>query len=108
MATPSGKRMSARGNNARRNGTVNRVPKMPPVMAIKVTCHHGKRAQTPISTSAGSVKITPAASASPADAAVCTILLSRVAAPPQMRKQAMAMTAAGIEAQTVMPANNPR
>jgi len=49
-----------------------------------------------------------AGGASPADAAVWTMLFSRMLLLRKSLKSAMETTAAGIEAQTVMPANNPR
>jgi hypothetical protein len=58
--------------------------------------------------SAGKVKITPAASDSPADAEVCTMLFSRIFDSLKSRRIPIEMTAAGIDAETVMPANRPR
>ena len=57
---------------------------------------------------AGNVKITPAASDSPADAAVCTMLFSRMLESLNSFRMAMEITAAGMEAETVIPANSPR
>ena len=57
---------------------------------------------------AGIVKITPAASDSPAEAAVCTMLFSRILDFRNIRSTPMEITAAGMDAETVMPANNPR
>src|SRR5690606_3859679 len=57
---------------------------------------------------AGSVKITPAASDSPADADVCTMLFSRMFESLKNRRIAIEITAAGIDADTVSPANSPR
>jgi len=54
------------------------------------------------------VKITPAASDSPADAAVWTRLFSRMFELRKILSTAIDMTAAGIDADTVMPANRPR
>ena len=54
------------------------------------------------------MKITPAASASPADAMVCTMLFSRMFESRQSRSTAIEITAAGIDAATVSPANRPR
>src|SRR5579875_168837 len=59
-------------------------------------------------TSAGKVKIAPAATASPADAIVCTTLFSSWVAPPRMRRTPIEMTAAGMLADTVIPAYRPR
>src|SRR5690606_25659240 len=58
--------------------------------------------------SAGSVKITPAARDSPADAAVCTTLFSRMFDSRKKRRIAIEITAAGIDADTVSPAKSPR
>jgi hypothetical protein len=54
------------------------------------------------------VKITPAARLSPADAAVWTMLFSRMLDRRNSRSTAIEMTAAGMEAETVMPALSPR
>ncbi len=56
---------------------------------------------------AGKVNITPAASDSPADPVVCTILFSRMVARPKARKILTESTAMGIEADTVNPARKP-
>ena len=61
-----------------------------------------------MSTKAGIVKMTPAASDSPADAAVWTILFSKILERLNMASTPMEITAAGIEAETVIPANKPR
>ena len=57
---------------------------------------------------AGIVKITPAARLSPAEAAVCTMLFSRMLDSRNSRRIAIEITAAGMDADTVMPANIPR
>ena len=54
------------------------------------------------------MKITPAASDSPAEAMVCTMLFSRMFELRQSRSTAIEITAAGIDAATVSPANIPR
>ena len=54
------------------------------------------------------MKITPAAKDSPADAAVCTILFSRIFDFLNSDKTPIEITAAGIDAETVIPANRPR
>ncbi len=55
------------------------------------------------------VKTAAAATASPADAAVWTMLFSRMLCFLKRReKMVMEMTAAGMEADTVMPAKSPR
>ena len=59
--------------------------------------------------SAGSVKIAPAASDSPAEPMVCTKLFSRIESRfKMMRMIPIERTAAGIEAETVMPTRRPR
>ena len=50
----------------------------------------------------------PAARDSPAEAAVCTALFSRILCLRKRLNIAMEMTAAGIEAETVRPANSPK
>src|SRR5581483_9743075 len=59
-------------------------------------------------TSAGKVKMAPAATASPADAMVWTTLFSRMVVPPSIRRIAIEITAAGMLAETVSPAYRPR
>ena len=61
-------------------------------------------------TSAGMVKMIPAARDSPAEAMVWTMLFSRIVPPRKrpLRSTPMEITAAGIEALTVIPANRPR
>ena len=54
------------------------------------------------------MKITPAAIASPDDAIDCTMLFSRMFELRHMRSTAIEMTADGIDAETVSPANIPR
>ena len=57
---------------------------------------------------AGIVKITPAARDSPAEAAVWTILFSRILEFRNTLNIPIDMTAAGMDADTVIPANSPR
>src|SRR5215471_17087339 len=59
-------------------------------------------------TSAGIVKITPAAIEAAADAPVWTMLFSRMCPPPKSFNTAIDTTAAGIEDEIVRPANSPR
>ena len=54
------------------------------------------------------VNITPAASDSPAEAAVCTMLFSRIFDFLNILSMPIEITAAGMEAETVIPANNPK
>jgi hypothetical protein len=58
--------------------------------------------------SAGMVNTTPAATDSPADPIVWTMLFSRMVEPPSFLSTEMASTAIGIDALTVRPARNPR
>ena len=51
---------------------------------------------------------TPAATDSPADPIVCTMLFSRIVEPPSLLSTEIASTAIGIEALTVSPARRPR
>src|SRR5690625_2085701 len=51
--------------------------------------------------------MTPAASDSAGEAAVCTILFSRMFDSRKSRNTAIEMTAAGLDAQTVMPTRGP-
>lgn len=93
----------------RRIGTMKSTPSQPPATAIAVVAQKSKRSQKPISTSAGTVKRMPAASDSPAEAAVCTWLASsRLPSRSTPRSKSIASTAAGIEAETVMPTLRPR
>ena len=54
------------------------------------------------------VKTTPAATDSPADPIVWTMLFSRIVEPPRRLSTEIASTAIGIEALTVRPARRPR
>ena len=67
----------------------------------------------PSSTSAGSVKATPAAIDSPAEPVVCTTVFSRIEARPpssfeKARKSVIERTAIGTEAETVRPTRRAR
>ena len=90
--------------NTFRIGIIRRIPSKPPVNATPVTVQKWKSVHVPIITRAGIVKMMPAERLSPADAQVWTwfayrIELSRNA----YRKNSIAMTAAGIDADTVIP-----
>ena len=94
-------------------GIINKIPSSPPVKAITVVRYISKDCQTPIKIKAGMVKIIPAAKDSPADAAVCIWFASRIEEgfPLILEKYFRAnipTTAAGIDADTVMPALRPR
>ena len=108
VATPSGNFSFAFKIKARLRGTVNNTPSIPPIIAILVTSQASILSQYPMITKAGMVKITPAAKDSPADAAVCTILFSKIFEFRNNRKIPIDTIAAGIDAETVMPAYNPK
>ena len=93
-------------------GIMKNTPKRPPINAIKVISKIPGLSVTPSAAHkkrAGRVNIAPAATDSPAEPTVCTILLSKIEfffiitliTP-------IAITAAGIEAETVMPTLSPR
>ena len=88
------------------------TPKTPPQSAISVISTRLGIEQRPSSAqrnSAGIVKIAPAASDSPAEPMVCTMLLSRMEFLRMiMRITPIDITAAGIEAETVIPTRSPR
>ena len=86
---------------------MNSTPSTPPQRAIReISTSDG--APTPQSlihiNKAGSVKIAPAATDSPAEPMVCTMLFSRM----ESRFTPMDITAAGMDADTVIPTRNPR
>jgi hypothetical protein len=58
--------------------------------------------------SAGTVNTTPAATDSPAEPMVWTMLFSRIVEPPRRFSTEIASTAIGIDALTVSPARRPR
>ncbi len=63
----------------------------------------------PMMSSEGSVKATPAASDSPAEPVVCTMLFSRIVPRSRsQRKSVIESTATGIDAETVRPTLRPR
>ena len=93
---------------ARRRNTTSNAPIVAPTTHNAVTSTYGSVRTPPRITSAGKVKIAPAATASPADAIVCTTLFSRIVEPPRTRRIAIEITAAGMLADTVRPAYKPR
>ena len=71
--------------------------------------NHSISTQIPIISIAGTVNITPAARDSPALAMVCTALFSKILTSlNKLLKIIMDITAAGILAETVIPAYKPR
>jgi len=64
-------------------------------------------APKPRKINAGIVNITPAASDSPAEPVVCTMLFSRIVDFPNARRMEIESTEMGMEAETVRPARSP-
>ena len=90
-----------------RIGIMNRTPKIPPNAARRKIREEGMG--LPRMKSAGTVKITPAAKPSPTEAMVWTRLFSKIVTfLKKVRRIAMERTAAGIDAETVVPIFNPR
>ena len=88
---------------------MNNTPKKPPTRAsTKIWKYSKYRAPPSKNKSAGTVNTTPAATDSPAEPIVWTILLSRIVALPNFLKMEIANTAIGIEALTVRPTFKPR
>ena len=88
------------------------TPSRPPNSAMIVMVKSEGTSITPSlaqRNNAGIVKMEPAASDSPAEPMVCTMLFSRMESFFMIiRITAMEITAAGMEADTVMPTRNPR
>ena len=93
--------------SCRRKGIMNNTPSQPPISARKNTRQYSVFSENPMKISAGSVKMTPAATDSPAEPVVCTILFSRIVDLPNARRMEIDSTAMGIDAETVSPARNP-
>src|SRR5271169_4386824 len=93
--------------NCRRSGIIKSTPSHPPSSAKGKIRQKVNSDPNPKKISAGKVNITPAASDSPADPVVCTILFSRMVARPKARRMLTESTAIGIEAETVKPARSP-
>ena len=83
-----------------------RTPRTPPVSAIRNVT--GILIGKPRKMSAGIVKTTAAATDSPADPVVWTMLFSRIVEFPSFLRIVIAMTAIGIEADVVRPTFRPR
>ncbi len=107
-AVPSGKRRFSCSFTIRyrRRGIISKTPRAPPVNAIKSVNDvlRGK----PRKINAGMVNTTAAATDSPADPTVCTILFSRTVFPLIFFRMVIAMTAMGIDAEVVSPTLSPR
>ncbi len=82
-----------------------KTPSHPPISASRKMREYSSG--NPRKMSAGSVKMTPPATDSPAEPVVCTMLFSRIVALPKARSSEMERTAMGIEAATVRPARRP-
>ena len=93
--------------SCRRSGIMNSTPSDPPSSARKKMRQYSVFSEKPRKISAGIVKITPAATDSPAEPVVCTMLFSRIVERPNARRMLMESTAMGIEAETVSPARSP-
>ena len=108
-ATPSGYGRASSTMNNRRKAMVNMVPSHPPNKAMARVMPQLMSVQSPTTRKAGTVKITPAARLSPALAMVCTLLFSRMLTSLNIsRRMIIDMTAAGMLAETVIPAYKPR
>ncbi len=93
--------------SSRRSGIIADRPRRPPRNASATTCMYG--GTMPQRKSAGIVKMVPVASAVEAEATVCERLASRIVAfERRSRKAATVITAAGIDAETVIPTRSPR
>ncbi len=86
---------------------MNSTPSHPPINARKKMRQYSVFKEKPRKISAGMEKITPAATDSPAEPVVCTILFSRIVERPNARRMLMDSTAMGIDAETVSPARKP-
>src|SRR5262249_35586977 len=93
--------------SCRRIRPMNTPPSQPPSSASGKIRQNVKSELNPRKISAGSVNMTPAASDSPADPVVCTMLFSRIVDRPKARRMLMDNTEIGIDAETVSPARNP-
>ena len=94
----------------RRKAIVKMVPKTPPKIATQKTVTKFMSSANPITNNAGMVKMIPAAKDSPAEVIVCTTLFSRIVTSLNLSNlsNSIDMTAAGMEADTVIPMYNPR
>jgi hypothetical protein len=86
---------------------MNSTPSQPPIRARKNTRQYSVLSEKPMKISAGKVKITPAATDSPAEPVVCTMLFSRIVDLPNARRMEIESTEIGIDAETVSPARRP-
>src|ERR1700676_902923 len=91
----------------RRIGTIKRTPSHPPRSASGKMRRKVNSVPKPRKMSAGKVNMTPAASDSPAEPVVCTILFSRMVERPKARRMLIESTEMGMDAETVSPARRP-
>src|SRR6266404_1821384 len=84
-----------------------RTPNHPPSSASGKILQNVNSEPKPRKMRAGIVNITPAASDSPAEPVVCTMLFSKMVDRPNARRMLMERTEMGIEAETVRPARSP-
>ena len=95
--------------SARRSGIMNNTPSVPPTAARTKMVMYLKYSAPPDRNSiAGIVNTTPAATDSPAEPIVWTMLFSRIVDLPSFLKTAIERTAIGTEAETVSPARRAR
>jgi hypothetical protein len=106
-ATPSGYGSGVSTTRARRNGTENITPNMPPTAVTAAVVRYGKPCHQPTITRPGRTKMI-AASVPAADATVCTMLFSRMVEEANQRSTAIEITAAGIDVANVRPTLRPR
>ena len=102
---PSGYSNASSTMNTRLSAIVNIVPKTPPRIATQNTVTKFMSPAKPITSNAGIVKMIPAARDSPAEVIVCTTLFSRIVTSLNFNnlRSSMDITAAGMDADTVMP-----
>src|SRR6266849_7917492 len=93
--------------SCRRSGTMKSTPSHPPRRASGKIRQKVNSEPKPRKMRAGMVNMTPAASDSPAEPVVWTMLFSRMVERPKARRILMESTEMGIEAETVSPARRP-
>src|ERR1700730_1863936 len=86
---------------------MNSTPSHPPSSASEKTRKKENPEPNPRKIRAGIVNITPAASDSPAEPVVCTMLFSRIVERPNARRMLIDSTEIGIDADTLSPARTP-
>ena len=86
---------------------MNKTPSQPPRSASGKIRQKVNSEPNPREIKAGIVNMTPAASDSPAEPVVCTMLFSRMVERPNARRMLMDRTEIGMDAETVSPARRP-